>query len=612
MATVFSGLVKSTLSSLVGGTSGQEFPYTIGERVHELGRNDSVWALYEGRKTADNSAVSVLVYEKARGSSGELALARNAFSKFRTIRHPGLIRYIDGVETDTHIYLATDVIQPLRTVLNQSEQNQNLIAWGLFNIAKMVHFLNNDCNLVHGNIKISSVFVNGAGEWKLGGLELLSSLKDEHPFITANAGLMPDAKRFATPEVSRGTWDTIREYEPSATDSWHYACFIYELFNGSFTQSEQLKTPGRIPANLRKAYLSLLANDPRSRATLGRFIDHTSRSDGYFMNDFVQANLFLENFNVKDQPEREAFLNRLTPMIGQFPTDFNRHKLLPELLKVLEFGSGGNKVISPIAQISGQLDEKEYHTLVAPAITRLFALPDRSIRMGLLDHLGPFVQHLSVKTTVNTIFPHYITGFTDSAPIIRDATVRSALVIAPKLSEKTNNQELSKYICKALMDPEPGIRTNAIVCLGKLSKYMNETTRSKAILVALFNGLRDPFPAARSSALMAITATIDDYAAADYATRIVPSISPLLVDPHRDVRVQAFKALEQMIQKLQAYSESMPDAPIIDPNSNTPNEVAASSAAGVGGMAMSVGAEWAGWAVSSVAKKVTRLVIALI
>ncbi|RKP26723.1 armadillo-type protein, partial [Syncephalis pseudoplumigaleata] len=581
---------------------GHEFPYTIGECVSELGRNDTVWTLYEGRKTTDQSVVSVLAYEKARGSSGELALARNAFSRFRTIRHPGLIRYIDG--TETHIYMATDVIRPLRAVLNASERNDNLLAWGLFNIAKMVHFLNNDCNLVHGNLRIGSIFVNGAGEWKLGGLELLSSLRDEHPFITINAGLIPDAKRYATPEVARGTWDTMKEYEPSATDSWHYACLIYELFNGAFTRPEQLRTPGKVPSNLRQPYLTLLDNNPRSRATLGRFIDHVSRPNGYFMNDFVQANLFLDNFNVKDQPEREAFLNRLAPMIGEFPVEFNQHKLLPELLKALEYGSGGNKVIKPIAQISEQLNEKDYHALVAPTISRLFALPDRSIRMGLLEHLGPFIQHLSSKTICNTLFPHYVTGFTDSAPMIRDATVRSALLMAPKLSDKVNNQELSKYICKALLDPEPGIRTNAIICLGKLSKYMSEATRSKSILVALFNGLRDPFPSARSSALMAIAATLDDYPAPDYARRILPAIAPLLVDPHREVRVQAFKAASQMMDKLHAHSESMPDEPTPDPNANVPGDSNAASAGSVGSVAVSMGAEWAGWAVSSVARKV--------
>lgn len=44
-------------------------------------------------------------------------------------------------------------------------------------------FINKDCGMVHGNVRISSVFVNRAGEWKLGGFELLSSMKEESPVI---------------------------------------------------------------------------------------------------------------------------------------------------------------------------------------------------------------------------------------------------------------------------------------------------------------------------------------------------------------------------------------------------------------------------------------------
>lgn len=44
-------------------------------------------------------------------------------------------------------------------------------------------FINNDCGMVHGNVRISSIFTNKAGEWKLGGFELLDSMKEESPMI---------------------------------------------------------------------------------------------------------------------------------------------------------------------------------------------------------------------------------------------------------------------------------------------------------------------------------------------------------------------------------------------------------------------------------------------
>lgn len=37
--------------------------------------------------------------------------------------------------------------------------------------------------MVHGNVRISSIFTNKAGEWKLGGFELLCSMKEESPII---------------------------------------------------------------------------------------------------------------------------------------------------------------------------------------------------------------------------------------------------------------------------------------------------------------------------------------------------------------------------------------------------------------------------------------------
>ena len=46
--------------------------------------------------------------------------------------------------------------------------------------------MNNDCDMVHGNVRISSIFTNKAGEWKLGGFEILCSMKEESPIILVN------------------------------------------------------------------------------------------------------------------------------------------------------------------------------------------------------------------------------------------------------------------------------------------------------------------------------------------------------------------------------------------------------------------------------------------
>jgi hypothetical protein len=78
------------------------------------------------------------------------------------------------------------------------------------------------------------------------------------------------------------------------------------------------------------------------------------------------------------------------------------------LLSGVLFGIGGSKVIEPIASISQQLSKEEYHSLVEPTINKMFSIPDRSIRHGLLEHMTVFISHMDVKSVTNNIFPHYV------------------------------------------------------------------------------------------------------------------------------------------------------------------------------------------------------------
>lgn len=48
---------------------------------------------------------------------------------------------------------------------------------------KTLKFINDEASSVHCNIRPTSVFASESGEWKLGGFELLSSLKDDEAVI---------------------------------------------------------------------------------------------------------------------------------------------------------------------------------------------------------------------------------------------------------------------------------------------------------------------------------------------------------------------------------------------------------------------------------------------
>lgn len=91
-----------------------------------------------------------------------------------------------------------------------------------------------------------------------------------------------------------------------------------------------------------------------------------------------------------------------------FPEDFFKVKVLPELLKSAEFGGGGPRVISLVMRFSAKLSEEEYGAQITPVIIRLFGSPDRALRVSLLDSLPLMIDHLSQKIVTDRIFPQMV------------------------------------------------------------------------------------------------------------------------------------------------------------------------------------------------------------
>lgn len=91
-----------------------------------------------------------------------------------------------------------------------------------------------------------------------------------------------------------------------------------------------------------------------------------------------------------------------------FPEDYIKRRVLPELLKSVEFSGGGPRVFSVVLQIGSKLSEDEYDAQVVPAIVRLFSSPDRAIRVCLLDNLPLMISHLSQKIVNDKIFTNLV------------------------------------------------------------------------------------------------------------------------------------------------------------------------------------------------------------
>ncbi|KAI9753735.1 MAG: hypothetical protein M4579_005026 [Chaenotheca gracillima] len=585
--------LKSAVASAI--SKGPPFGYSFGDRVDV---DSSLWALHNGTKKEDGSSCSIFSFDVTNNRS-RLPLARNSLRKLRTLRHPGVVKVLDTVETEAYLYIATERVTPLSWHVRRKSLSPETIKWGLCSTAKTLKFINEEASSVHGNIRISSVFTTESGEWKLAGFDVLSSLKDDEAVIYTYGSLVPDSGRYAPPEIAKGGWEALKRNPLPAVDSYMFGILVYETFNGSFLGSDQLSQAKSVPPTMQQSYKRLINANPKARLSVSHFLDQGRRSGGFFETPLIRLTEGIESLGVKTENERAEFLSELDEVSDDIPEEFFKMKVLPELLKSVEFGGGGPKVFAVVMKIAGKLTDDEYDSRITPVIVRLFSSPDRAIRVCLLDNLPRMIDHLPQKVVNDKIFPQMVSGFVDAAPIVREQTVKAVLVIVSKLSDRTVNGELLKYLAKTANDEQPGIRTNTTICLGKLARNLGQNTRSKVLAAAFTRSLRDPFVHARNAALMALAVTSDVFNEEECANRMLPALCPALVDKEKIVRDQANKTLDIYLARVRKYGLTLPDSVLPPPN--------ASDATGSTVPRMSTpqnDATWAGWAISSFTNKV--------
>lgn len=507
---------------------------------------------------------------------------------------------LDVIENETHIYIATEKVTPLQWHTKRKSLSEGTIRWGLHSVASTLKFINNEAASVHGNVRAGSVYTSESGEWKLAGFEVLSSMNEDDAMIYTYGSLVPDSGRYAPPEVANGGWSVVKKNSLSAPDSFGLGTLIYEAFNGSFMGTDQLAQARSIPANMVQSYKRLVHTNPKLRLSAGHFVEQGKKAGGFFETPLIHITEGADSLGLKNEQERDQFLDELEGLTDDFPEDFFKMKILPELLKSVEFGGGGPKVFGAMLKIGSKMSDDEFETRLLPVILRLFASPDRAMRVCLLDHLPGMIDRIPQKDVNAKIFPAMTAGFTDTAPVVREQTVKAVLTVISKLSDRTINGELLRYLAKTANDEQPGIRTNTTICLGKIARNLGSNSRSKVLIAAFSRSLRDPFVHARNAGLMAFSATSDIFSDEDCATKILPAICLSLIDKEKFVRDTANKALDTYLTKVRAYASTMPEtaAPVEAAGMTPANAVAAR----VGGQN---DASWAGWAISSFTNKLS-------
>ncbi|PON37894.1 Coatomer beta subunit [Trema orientale] len=541
------------LKGVVGGsgTGPKDLPYNIGEPYPCAWGS---WTHSRGTSKDDGSPVSVFSLSGSNAQDGHLAAGRNGVKRLRTVRHPNILSFLHSTETETFdgsttkvtIYIVTEPVMPLSEKIKElgleGTQRDEYFAWGLHQIAKAVSFLNNDCKLVHGNVCLASVVVTQTLDWKLHAFDVLSEFDSN---TEASAGPL------------------------------------------LLSKTEELRNTASIPKSLLPDYQRLLSSMPSRRLNTSKLLENSE----YFQNKLVDTIHFMEILNLKDSVEKDTFFRKLPNLAEQLPRQIVLKKLLPLLASALEFGSAAAPALTALLKMGSWLSTEEFSAKVLPTVVKLFASNDRAIRVGLLQHIDQFGESLSAQVVDEQVYPHVATGFSDTSAFLRELTLKSMLVLAPKLSQRTVSGSFLKYLSKLQVDEEPAIRTNTTILLGNIASHLNEGTRKRVLINAFtVRALRDTFSPARGAGIMALCATSSYYDINEVATRILPNVVVLTIDPDSDVRSKAFQAVDQFLQIVKQYHDKI-------------NSGDTTGAASIGISSIPGNASLLGWAMSSLTLK---------
>ncbi|XP_057733356.1 uncharacterized protein LOC130948589 [Arachis stenosperma] len=589
------------LKEVVGGsgTGLKDLPYNIGEAYPSAWGS---WVHHRGTNKDDGSPVSIFSLTGSTAQDGHLAAGRNGVKRLRTVRHPNILSFLHSTEVETYdgsspkvtIYIVTEPVMPLTDKIRElgleGTQRDEYYAWGLHQVAKAVSFLNNDCKLVHGNVCMASVVVTQTLDWKLHAFDVLSEFDGNNE--TSSTSMLQYAwlvgAQYKPMELVKSDWAAIKKSPPWSIDSWGMGCLIYEIFSGTrLGKTEELRNTGSIPKSLLPDYQRLLSSMPSRRLNTSKLIENSE----YFQNKLVDTIHFMEILSLKDSVEKDTFFRKLPNLAEQLPRPIVLKKLLPLLASALEFGSAAAPALTALLKMGSWLSAEEFRVKVLPTIVKLYASNDRSIRVALLQHIDQYGESLSAQIVDEQVYPHVATGFSDTSAFLRELTLKSMLTLAPKLSQRTISGSLLKYLSKLQVDEEPAIRTNTTILLGNIATYLNDGTRKRVLINAFTaRALRDTFPPARAAGIMALCATSSYYDITEVATRILPNVVVLTIDPDSDVRAKAFQAVDQFLQIAKNYYQKT-------------NVAEGAAAAGMGSSSVPENAGLLGWAMSSLTLK---------
>mmetsp|Transcript_21482 Transcript_21482/g.43948 ORF Transcript_21482/g.43948 Transcript_21482/m.43948 type:complete len:836 (-) Transcript_21482:43-2550(-) len=599
----------------MGNSSSASLPYKISPTPTTPASSPQShgWAIYSATRKTDNGPVTAFQASKAElartplrknPSLNQLIPALHHFHRIKRLIHPRILRAHATLDTDypssatgsdapsassssaapgldaLHqsattgtLIIVTEEATPLDDWLDSLDPtspaaNSAAISWGLYDIVEALVFLHTQAKLAHGMICPRAIFVTPGGDFKLGGFDLITPIGIEDGgggptphFRTYEAATCPDEYR--SPERVGQRYDVLQQSAPiHSIDCYSLAVLIEYIY-----AHPNAGTNGKVPAPLQKALLRMKNESPKLRPRLGPLLKCP-----VFDNPYVMAQLFLDEVTAKPAEEKIMFLQSLPDILnrGVLSEDVAVHKILPLLILSINGVAGSESamaqdvnrreilaIVPLLFQIAESFLTKKpelFQRHITPLVPILFGVKDRGVRGAVLQKISLLESQLD-NASVNThVFEPMCSGFSDSSAALRELTLKSTIVLVPKLHH-ANLEKLVRYLVRLQSDQEASIRTNTVIFIGKVAPNLSEISRQKLILPAFTRSMKDPFTPCRLSALRAVIACKEYFTQKEISEKVLPCIVPHLLDHASDVRNEAFKVVDALLIGLREESQ---------------------------------------------------------
>ncbi|KAL7542148.1 hypothetical protein ACHAXR_011561 [Thalassiosira sp. AJA248-18] len=608
--------MTSWLGSLWGGSHSSSLPYNIqSDPVSPSTKHGSHgWAIHKATKKSDGGEVSAFQANKAElakaplrrnasladarytdTSQTQLIPALHHFHRIKRLIHPRILRAHATLDTDYPdetkpapgldaldktasagtLIIVTEHATPLDDWLENlnphtPQANAAAVSWGIHNIVEALGFLHTQAKLAHGMVCPDAVFVTPAGDFKLGGFDLITPVGIEDggggptPHFRKYEGVVCPTD-YRSPERVSQRYDVLQQSAPvHSIDCFSLAVLIDYIYT-----HPNAGTSGQVPPPLKKALMRMKNDSPKLRPRLAPLLKCP-----VFDNPYVKAEMFLDEVMSKPIEEKIMFLQSLPDVLNRGVLNENVaiHKILPLLVMGLQATAGNEAamtqdvnrretlaIVPLLFQIAESYLSKTpelFQRHITPLVPLLFAVNDRGVRGAVLQKISLLEGQLGKAAINSSVFEPMCSGFTDSSGPLRELTLKSTIVLVPKLNH-ANLEKLVRYLVRLQSDPEASIRTNTVIFIGKIAPNLTDMSRQKLILPAFMRSMKDPFTPCRLSALRAVVSCQEYFSQKDVAEKVLPCVVPHTLDASNDVRTEAFKVVDMLVVGLKKESQKM-------------------------------------------------------